>query len=294
MQQLQTTNYKLQTISAWLQENTANLQRCAIESARLDCLLLLEFVLEKPRDWILAHDDDLLTDAQTAKLASYVQQRADRTPLAYIIGSKEFYGRTFLVTKDTLIPRPESEAIMTLLRNLVDSGQRTARPTSNVQPPTIYDIGTGSGILAITAKLEIPTATVIATDISTEALSVAKKNAKNLGADVIFKTANLLPTTHYPLPTTILANLPYVPRDMITSPEILKEPDKALFSGDDGLDHYREFWQRISQLNNKPVAVLTESLASQHADLAKLARGTGYCLQETSDLIQLFTPRAES
>jgi len=294
------------TIKQWLREATDRIAESGVESARLDCLLLLEFILEKPRDWLFAHDDELLTCSQVKKLDACAQRRADRTPLAYITGSKEFYSRTFSVTKDTLIPRPESEAIIELLKEIVipmkdlDSKlDRTAgifnkldsslRWNDGVQLPTIYDIGTGSGTLAITAKLEIPHATVIGTDISEEALLVAKKNAKYLGADITFKQANLLPTTEHRSPTIILANLPYVPCDMITSPEILKEPSVALFSGEDGLDHYRAFWQHISELNNKPLAVITESLASQHAQIESLAQKAGYKLEKVTDLIQLFT-----
>jgi len=246
------------TVAFWLQENTAKLQNLAIESARLDCLLLLEFVLEKPRDWLFAHDDELLTDSQSERLDACAKRRADRIPLAYITGSKEFYGRTFSVTENTLIPRPESEAIIEMLRDI------NIKTTIN----TVIDVGTGSGILAITAKLEFPDIHVSATDVSPQALTTARKNAKHW-------------QTHI--------NLPYVPRKMITSPEILKEPGVALFSGEDGLDHYRAFWQHISDLNNKPLAVITESLASQHRPLESMAKDANYKLEKTTDLIQLFT-----
>lgn len=283
MIELQTKNHKRQTIAHWLQENTAKLQNLAIESARLDCLLLLEFVLEKPRDWLFAHDDELLTDSQSERLDACAKRRADRIPLAYITGSKEFYGRTFSVTENTLIPRPESEAIIEMLRDI------NIKTTIN----TVIDVGTGSGILAITAKLEFPDIHVSATDVSPQALTTARKNAKHWQTHINFKLEDFkkdgLPKMPKTRPYVILANLPYVPRKMITSPEILKEPGVALFSGEDGLDHYRAFWQHISDLNNKPLAVITESLASQHRPLESMAKDANYKLEKTTDLIQLFT-----
>lgn len=283
MQDSQATKSMPQTIAYWLKENTDKLQSLSINSARLDCILLLEFVLEKTRDWLLAHDDELLTDTQLKKLNSSAQRRANHIPLAHIIGSKEFYGRTFSVTKNVLIPRPETETIIEILREL----QNTT--TLN----TAIDIGTGSGVLAITTKLEFPNLHVSATDISAEAIATARKNAKRWKAHINFMLQDFikdgLPKMPKTRPYIILANLPYVPCKLVTSPEILKEPGIALFSGEDGLDHYRAFWQQVFHLSNKPLAVITESLASQHPQIEYLAKSTGYQPDKVTDLIQLFT-----
>lgn len=300
------------TINGWLQNNNLKLSNAGIESARLDCLVLLEHVLKKNRSWILAHGDEVLDVNTIASLNSLLDQREKRVPLAYIVSSKEFYGRKFKVTKEVLIPRPESEAIIELLLEKYGNEKLSAVATKNnwnlnqvendnpllSTPPsplnTIIDIGTGSGILAITAKLELPQLHVIATDISISALQIARKNALLLGAKVQFKLQDFikdgLPKMPKTRPYVIVANLPYVPKDLITSPEILKEPSKALFSENDGMDHYRKFWEQISLLKNKPEAVITEALDTQHETMYSFAAAAGFKLEKTTDLIQLFKP----
>jgi release factor glutamine methyltransferase len=266
-------------IQTWLNQSVELLKSVGIDSARLDCLVLLENELGKTRDWLLAHDDEHLGEAEITNLNNKIAQRKSHIPLAYIIGSKEFYGRSFLVTNDVLIPRPESEAIIKLLK--------TQFPKLST-PATVLDVGTGSGILAITAQLELPETVVIATDISEAALALAKKNAVALKAPVQFYTANLLNTPQSIKPDIILANLPYVPDNLITSEEITKEPSMALFSGTTGLHHYELFWQQAALLPNKPRVIITESLESQHADLIQRASDAGYKLEKTETLAQLF------
>lgn len=265
-------------IGEWLIKNVSELETESISSARLDCLLLLEFAHDKPREWVLSHDDTELSNTQLQNLNNLIARRINHEPVAYIIGSKEFYGRDFMVSPDVLIPRPESETMIELLLSL---------PTTDHRPPTIIDIGTGSGCLAITAKLEMPDAKVIATDISEAAIEVARKNAANLKSDIEFLKCDLLPTIDHPL-WTVLANLPYVPEDLITSEEITKEPDLALFSGKDGMDHYRKFWNQVNGLKDKPSYVITESLADQHQSMQNLAQQAGYTLVKTETLAQLF------
>lgn len=288
------------TIKEWLQQATAKLTAAGIESARLDSILLLEEVLQKQRDWILAHDDESLRSGQIKKLNEFLKRREERTPLAYIIGSKEFYGRKFMVSSDVLIPRPESEATIDLLKKIVDSSTvwstiETLHQNNEPQLQThdnslftILDVGTGSGCLAITAKLALPEIQVVATDISKPALKIAQQNARNLGAKVKFMQADLLALDLNIQPLVVLANLPYVPYGLITSEEINKEPAVALFSGTDGLDHYRKLWQQIKQLTYEPEFVITESLLAQHKAIKKLAAHTGYNLEMTQDLVQCF------
>ena len=121
-------------ISKWLNDATKLLKEVGIKSARLDCLLLLEDELKKSRECLLAYDSHQLSMTELSNLNKKVERRVKREPLAYIRGAQEFYGRAFYVSKDVLIPRPESESIITLLLS------------SNVQRTTsILDIGTGSG-----------------------------------------------------------------------------------------------------------------------------------------------------
>src|SRR5690606_357890 len=141
----------LTTISSWLQENTKILADAGIDSAHLDCRILLETVLQKSRTWLAAHVDEMLLAEDHKKLDTFITQRKNRVPLAYIIGSKEFYGRLFLVNESVLIPRPESEAMIEVLKEVMsEKWMVDSRQMSTPKLPTIYDIGTGSGCLAIT------------------------------------------------------------------------------------------------------------------------------------------------
>jgi len=270
-------------IQTWLSESTQKLRHEQIESARLDALILLETELEKSRAWLLAHYVHELSASKISNLNKKLSQRLHHTPLAYIIGSKEFYGRSFIVTEDVLIPRPESEALIELLIGIARLEDA---------PNTIFDIGTGTGCLAITAKLELGNIHCTAVDCSAPALKVAKKNAAMLQASVRFCKSDLLenvPKMPKTRPYVILANLPYVPEGLITSEEITKEPAEALFSGSDGLDLYRRFWQQVANLKNPPRHIITESLDSQHVALQTLAQIAGYEISKEQDLAQQFT-----
>lgn len=264
------------TIQEWLDDATAKLESQKISSARLDSLVLLEYVLVTPRVTLLSHPETDLPATTLVKLNNALSLRLDGIPIAYITNKKEFYGREFLVNEHVLIPRPETESIIELVKNL------------RLEAPAIVDIGTGSGCIAITLALEIPDSSLIATDISSEALTVAKQNAKHLGAQVTFKQSDLFTGITGRSFDVVCANLPYVPEELITSPEITKEPGLALFSGADGLEHYRKFFVELAELSNHPRHVVTESLESQHDDLEKLAKLAGYRLLKTDILCQLF------
>lgn len=268
-------------IKDWLARSTTELKNSEIDSARLDCLLLLQNVLSKNREWLISHDEKGLTEKQLKELSKKLERRKNREPLAYIIGSKEFYGRKYLVDKNVLIPRPESEDMITLALE--------AAPLCVKDGPwRIVDVGTGSGCLAITAKLELPEAEVVAVDMSDAALKVSRNNAKALGATVEFVNSDLFSNIQAQNFTICLANLPYVPDNLITSEEITKEPALALFAGNDGLDCYREFWKQVSGLKNPPLVIIIESLKSQHHTLEQLARSSGFSLEKTSGLAQRF------
>lgn len=152
-----------------------------------------------------------------------LNQRLQRVPLAYLLGSKEFYGRSFAVTPNALIPRPESEMIIDLLKELVTD-----------EPARLCDVGSGSGCLAITAKLELPQLSVTACDVSPGALEVTQKNTAQLGADITCVQSDLLADVDGSF-EYIVANLPYVDRTWERSPETDHEPSLALFADQGGL-----------------------------------------------------------
>jgi release factor glutamine methyltransferase len=269
------------TIAEWLFETMRRLGEAGVDSPRRDALVLLEDTLQKDRAWVLAHPEYELGSQELAAVQKLIQMRLDRVPLAYIRGKAWFFDRFFAVNEHVLIPRPESESFIEILKSL--------QPTTyNLKP--IVDIGTGSGALAITVKLELPDAEVIATDLSLKALEVAQKNAQNHTTDITFLCGDLLdPLTDVQLAgSTIIANLPYVPNSAEKSPELSLEPSEALFSGDDGLEHYRKFWQQIQRRNGKPQYILTEALESQHPTLIELAQKANYKHLKTDVLVQAF------
>lgn len=270
------------TIGSWLQNAQRQLRGAEIASASIDARVLISHRLGQPPEWIIAHTEHKIEEPMLAVLNNDLARRLDREPLAYIIGSKEFYGHAFFVNKDVLIPRPESESIIEILRDIA------AKEEVN----TIIDIGTGSGCLAITAKLLFPEVHVTAIDSSQAALRVAKKNARQYHIQIQFRELDIfesLPSMPRTRPYILLANLPYVPEQLITSEEIIHEPAEALFSGNDGLTHYRTFWKQVSNLKNKPDYILAESLQTQHDAMIKLAGTANYKLDKTDILAQQFT-----
>ncbi len=262
----------------WLETATKQLESAGIGSARLDCLILLEDILNKDRAHLLAHPEIKLSPEQQKQLAAQLKRRAGHEPLAYIRGRIEFFGRDFLVNKNVLVPRPESETMIELLKDLT------------LDHPKIADIGTGSGALGITAALEIHGAQVDLCDIDPLALAIASENCKLHSLDLPCLEENLLasPARSYEV---ILANLPYVPDNFTINQAAMIEPKHAIFGGPDGLDLYRTFWQQIKDMPSGPRFVLTESLPPQHQKLAEIAEKAGYRAVETADFIQLFTTK---
>ena len=216
------------SVDTWLAAAAAQLRTSGIASSRLDSELLLGHVLQQPRHWLHAHGDSTLLHEQHVQAEQLLTCRLQHEPLAYLVGHKEFYGRDFVVSPAVLVPRPETEQMITLLLQLIQPTQRTQR--------TIADVGTGSGILAITAQLELPQCQVDAYDISPEALAIAQRNSTQHGAtSVHFIQSDLLAAAQQRY-DVILANLPYVnPTWQRDDRETAHEPALALFAKDDGL-----------------------------------------------------------
>lgn len=216
------------------------LRAAGIESARLDAVMIIGHVLNRSREWLLAHDDTLVSSEDSRRVEELTLRRAKREPLAYIMGYKEFHGRRFMVTSDVLIPRPESEVMIDMLSDVVVRGNTqtigdTAKCNYSSRAYRLIDVGTGSGCLGITAKLEHPELNVTLSDISDKALEIARKNAEQLSADVGLVRSNLMENVSGKF-DIILANLPYVnPNWDYLSPELKYEPDLALYASDDGL-----------------------------------------------------------
>lgn len=272
------------TVQNWLKEAVAQLSEAGIGTARLDAIVLLEDISGKDRGWLLANPKHALTAGQQAKLTNLLSQRSDHTPLAYVRGTTEFYGRNFVITPAVLEPRPESETMIDLLGTLSAEGK--------LPPETlkIADVGAGSGALGITAKLEFPEDKNVVVDlleIDPDALKIAQINVEKHTTNINVIASDLLsaPKRSYDI---LLCNLPYVPDGHTVNQAALHEPKIAIFGGADGLDLYRELFNQVSKLANKPLYILTESLPPQHQGLAALARSNGYNLEQTEDFIQVF------
>lgn len=231
--------------------------------------ILVAHELGKSREFVLAHPDCEMSPLKIKKLKLKISRRAKGEPIAYLTKRKEFYGLDFIVNKHTLIPRPETELLvenaLELLRNMLRSKLRSKENFA------VLDIGTGSGciITAIANSMErgkwkVQRADEInyfATDISTEALKVAKKNARvhQVGKKIRFLHGNLLsPLTQdarYEIRDTsliIMANLPYLSKEIYQSASIdvkKYEPKIALYSHEQGLQHYRKLLEQIDNLS---------------------------------------------
>lgn len=260
-------------VSYWLRDAAEELASIGITSALLDAEIILAHTLRKSRTWLHAHNDDTLDSRELDIANARLELRLDRTPIAYIIGHKEFYTRLFKVTPSVLIPRPESETIITLLQKYL--------PKTDSK---LIDIGTGSGCLGITAKLEFPQTRVTLADISRHALSVAAENAESLRADVEIVQSNLfsyIPDTF----DVVIANLPYVDRDWERSPETNAEPELALFADDDGLKLINRLIDQLPDHVTVGGKILIEADPVQHKKIVDRARKNHLELVEIADYI---------
>lgn len=219
-------------------------------------------------------------------------------PVAYSRGYQDFYGRDFIVTPDTLIPRPETEQIIDAVLNLAGISYLSGvKPTPRVLPPhpIILDVGTGSGCIAITIKKEFPEAKVYATDISKKALSVASKNATKHSVPIHFIISHLLEkvnTADIPTPDVIVVNLPYVDKDWdwLDTTALSHEPSIALYADDHGLKLIKELLTQATNLHI-PYLIL-EADPCQHSTIIKYASKKGLQHLETRGFILTFyTPQ---
>lgn len=269
-------------ISTWLRASTKELKEVGIASARLDAELILAHTLRKPRTYLHGHLDELLDGRRQDIATARISLRKERIPLAYILGHKEFYGRRFRVTPATLIPRPETEVLLELFL------EQTA---DEITPKTLVDVGTGSGCLGISAKLERPNLNVTLLDTSTRALAVAERNASQLSTDVNILRSDLL--AQYPAAIDyILANLPYVDAAWkvdTLSPELRSEPHEALYAGDGGLKLIRALIVQAARQLKPGGRLYLEADPEQHAAIINQAASVGLAHVLTRDYCTVFS-----
>jgi release factor glutamine methyltransferase len=246
------------------------------DDARRDALVLARAVLGwSQADWIVhARSDGPQNFATT--FDALISRRAAFEPVAHLLGEREFYGRMFRVTADTLIPRPETEDLVTAALEWIAGHHGSA-------PLRVLDVGTGTGCVAITLALECAPgrATIAATDISPAALTIARDNAMRLGANSVTFTLGHLLADHTAPFDLIVSNPPYVPeRDRETlQPDVRRfEPATALFSGDDGLDLIRELVPVAKRALVPGGALMLEIGQGQAAEVDALLRTSGFTM----------------
>lgn len=228
-----------ETVSTLIQSITSRLASAGIEDAGIDARLLIRHAF----GWTAEQQLGKLLDAPPAEhldqLESLVTRRSRREPLQYITGSTEFFRRQFSVDDRVLIPRPETEQLVVQAIEFVRE--------QGIEAPRIADICTGSGAIAISLALELPSAEVVATDISFAALQVAGKNAESLGAEVEFYEGDLLDPLSGEF-DVIVSNPPYILHNAMPGlqEEVAREPAMALDGGDDGLDQIKPLLEGIA------------------------------------------------
>ena len=262
-------------ISEWLKIATKSLKTANIPSARLDAELILANTLRKNRTYLHAHLDEELDPRRFDIANARLDLRLDRVPIAYILGYKEFYGRRFTVSPSVLIPRPESEDLISLFLELT---------ASEIAEKVLIDVGTGSGCLGITAKLERSNLSVILSDISKPALNIAEKNANALNADVHIQQQSLLNGQLKPV-DYIFANLPYVDKNWDVSPELKYEPEIALFAEDEGLKLILQLISQAPRYLTPEGLLFIEADPQQHNRIIDEAMKNGFVKERVLNYI---------
>lgn len=236
-----------------------------------DARVLLCHVLGCSATWIVAHDGEAIDPQRLSQFHALVDRRSNGEPIAYLTGFREFYGRDFAVAPGVLIPRPETELLIDIPRSKLDT-QMSLR---------ILDLGTGSGCIALTLSLELPAAEVVATDISEEALSVARKNAGRLGVGDRVKLIrsdwfSALDDERFDL---IVSNPPYIAAadDHLSQGDLRFEPLGALASGADGLDAIRCIVENADSHLRPGGLILIEHGYDQAERVATLLKTSGLC-----------------
>ena len=228
-----------------------------IDSARLDAELLLGCALRLGREELILAAAKDVSGAESERYEDLLIRRLNREPLAYITGQQEFWSLDFLVSRDVLVPRPETEMLVELaLGHLAE--------TNNRESTRILELGTGSGAIAVALATELPQAQIVATEISPAALAIARRNASRNGVAMRFLQGDLFSAldqeleNHFDL---IISNPPYIPRDEISmlDAEVSRwEPRAALDGGVDGLDFYRRIAEEAPAYLQQGGAVAVE------------------------------------
>ena len=202
-----------------------------VESPKLKARLLLQYVLDKPRQYIIVYDNKEIDKQQQWQYFVNIEKLTKGVPLQHITHRQEFMKMDFFVDENVLIPRPDTEILV----------EEVIKIAQKYNSPRILDLCTGSGAIAISLKKFVPNADITAVDISEKALEIAQKNAKKLETKINLLKSDLFDKLDNKKFDIIVSNPPYIRKDEIKklSEEVQKEPKIALDGGEDGLDFYR-------------------------------------------------------
>lgn len=247
----------------------------ALGVQRLDAQLLLLHVLgrsSKDRAWLLAHDTDALAESAWLRFAELCARRVAGEPVAYLAGEKEFHGLGLLVDARVLVPRPDTETLVDWALQCLEG----------CTAPSVIDLGTGSGAIALAIRHARPDAQVTAVDASADALAVARANAQRLGLAVRFIEADWLDGagSGYDL---VVSNPPYVAAGDAHLAALRHEPPGALVSGPDGLDDIRRIVQAAPQHLRDGGWLLLEHGYDQAARVRELLAARGFAEVQSRD-----------
>ena len=237
-----------------IQQAHQTLEAAGIPDARLEAEVLVMSVMRMTRQNIFAQQETEVGSRLEQDLAVLLEQRLQRTPLAYILGYREFYGINVMVTPSVMVPRPETE-------NMVEHTLFMALMGMETRELVIADVGTGSGAIAVNLAIHLPSAKIYAVDISEPALDVAAYNIRghSVADRIRLGHGDLLDPVPEPV-DVIVANLPYIPTGRIPTlqPEVQQEPVIALDGGPDGLDLVRRLLAQAPEKLKTPGIILME------------------------------------
>ncbi len=259
-------------------------------SARLDAELLLAHCLGKPRSYLYTWPEKKLSDDCWQAYRALIDKRLAPTPVAYLLGSREFYSLEYATTPAVLVPRPETEVLIELALSVIPPGQA----------PSILDLGTGSGIIAVTLKTRRPRAQVVATDLDPGCLELARSNAAKHGADIEFIASDW----YRDLPRgrrfhIIVSNPPYVAADhpFLAEGDLPAEPELALTPGPRGLEALEIIIAQAPDYLLASGCIVVEHGYDQQAPVAALLEAAGFsairCASDLNDLPRATIARLE-
>ncbi len=254
------------TIKELLNQGIMILKNENVDGPKNKARMILEFTLKKTREYLIIYDKKEVTPNQRDEYIKNLKRLISGEPLQYITGIQEFMKLKFLVTKDVLIPQPDTEILVEEVLKIV----------AKIDNPIILDLCTGSGAIAISIAKYAPNVKIVATDISKKALDIAKQNAKLNGVanNIEFIQSNLFDKLKDMKFDIIVSNPPYIPTEEILSlpKDVQEEPKIALDGGKDGLDFYRKISKEGYKYLNRQGYLALEIGYNQRENVKKIIK----------------------